>query len=565
MKSIKKRAVSLVMTAALLVSALLPVACSSRDAKDMEVLQDLTDQFIQAFGKGDSKEVDEMVKGDFSYNIDDRDEAAVLLKIASKTEIDDFKGFEFNRENNTAKVRVVINYIDIAEFQRFQESHNEYAYMTVDEYLDAVDSYKDLEEKSFTFNYQYDDEEGRWLIKKTTADKYLEMFNQPYYLYLVQFSPSEAADIVQGVFDGFAEGEFEQDIYTFDIFRNRVFDDCFEDSPKVNEAAEEFFRAYFRYIVDRGIEYQPNVVDPYDIRGYGSAPSTESILGYFSSEEHLIELHMAEIRSFYGLMDEDELWTSYYCQIYYDLAKQIPNMPSEEYYIGANVYPWASETGISFYFDLVQIYSEDVFWACENVDQKTDKKCLEHAAESLYLAGEITEEQYQEYLELYEEDEPSAQVSVPTNIDGDFYREVEWEGTEEFANQAVGVYEYIPSWSDGDMIYGISAIDQQGIYMHYSKEPRWLDTAGYYIEDGCVTVMLKYERRFEEGTPLEADWAIDGETVASYTDYYVEEDGTYIFIFSLSAVELKRGSTVEFRLWEEGHSHVIAYVLLTQT
>ncbi|MBQ5767686.1 MAG: hypothetical protein IIV94_02220, partial [Clostridiales bacterium] len=144
-------------------------------------------------------------------------------------------------------------------------------------------------------------------------------------------------------------------------------------------------------------------------------------------------------------------------------------------------------------------------------------------------------------------------------------RNVNWQGTPEHENQAVNVFEYIPDWSDGTLIYGGSDIDSNGIYMHYSKEPGWLHTAGYNIGDDGVTVMLKYDHVFLAGDELEYDWYINGEQYGDTVKFTVEDDGTLEFEFTFPDYEIDRYSTCELRLWESGHSHVIAYVKLTKT
>ena len=53
MLNTRKRAASLVMTAVMLLTTLLPTACASRDGKDIKLIEETVQQFFEAFGSGD--------------------------------------------------------------------------------------------------------------------------------------------------------------------------------------------------------------------------------------------------------------------------------------------------------------------------------------------------------------------------------------------------------------------------------------------------------------------------------------------------------------------------------
>ena len=101
--------------------------------------------------------------------------------------------------------------------------------------------------------------------------------------------------------------------------------------------------------------------------------------------------------------------------------------------------------------------------------------------------------------------------------------------------------------------------------MHYTKEPGWLDTAGYCIGPDGITVMVKYDHVFPAGTELVFDWYIDGVQYGDSISFTVSKDGSTEFEFTLPDSEISKYGTCELRLWESGHSHVIAYVKLTKT
>ena len=143
MKNAMKKAVGLLMTAALLMSALLQTGCS-REAKDVAAVKDTVEQFIETFAKVDSDDVEDLIDGDFSYGYSDKDAAELLLKMASKTKIESFKSVEIDRQKMTAKARFKISYINVYEFARAHD----YDYLSKDEYAKAISSYKDLSKES---------------------------------------------------------------------------------------------------------------------------------------------------------------------------------------------------------------------------------------------------------------------------------------------------------------------------------------------------------------------------------------------------------------------------------
>ena len=190
-------------------------------------------------------------------------------------------------------------------------------------------------------------------------------------------------------------------------------------------------------------------------------------------------------------------------------------------------------------------------------------RCREKACEDLLASGEISQEKYDIYMLAIERDRYiNSGGTVP---EYEFIRNVEWEGTGEYVNQAVDVVEVLPDFSDGQLLYGESEYDSNGYYIFYSSEPGWLNKAGYYIDNDKVVVMLKYDNKFAKGTTLVYDWYVDDEEVGDSVFFTVEEDDTDEFVFEIPNMQIGRYSKYEFRLWEEDHMHVIAYVSLSQT
>ena len=561
MKNALKRAASLVMTTVLLAVALLPAGCS-RKAKDEEQIKETVQDFFETFAVGNSDDIDDLISGDFTYSyIRDKEKMEIMLKIASKTEIESFKSIEISDDHHSAKAKMRISFIDIGDLTKYFDYH----YMTKEEWLVAIDEYDELKTCNMTFSLVNSDGK-KWRIKDRSIERYQDMMDDIYWINITKVSDDDAMKAFNDLIPGFAKGELEQEYYTLALDSVMIFNEGYSDDPVIRDAAMEFCKSYYQYIVDHGIEIEKNVYFTHSAVLSGYAPSREEILDYFSSDEFAIEWYMASIRADndpnpYG---EGGLWAQYYAGIYLDLAKRIPLMESDEYQLNLSIEPGMENPKIYTEWYIFPLTPDDVYVATRITDEQADR-CLQKAAESLYLAGEITEAQYKSYIQASENNDNSRADEY--NGDGNTVtdRNVNWQGTPEHDNQAVNVFEYIPDWSDGTLIYGGSDIDSNGIFMHYTKEPGWLDTAGYCIGPDGITVMVKYDHVFPAGTELVFDWYIDGVQYGDSISFTVSKDGSTEFEFTLPDSEISKYGTCELRLWESGHSHVIAYVKLTKT
>ena len=561
MKITGNKAVVVVLTAAVLMSAFLPTGCS-HNAKDKEEIKTVTQDFIDAFAEGPG-EVEDLIDGDAGFLSDDSEENEVIMKLASATEIKQFTEIEVDRRELKAKARMKIKYIDISEFCRAQGR----GFLTKDDYLHRIDSYSDLETENLTLNFVFDEDEGRWLIKQSSAEKYFEIFDRPYLLNIVSSSADDADDIFNEVYEHLAQGEFDLSYYSFDINEMRIFDERESDDPAVVEAAAEFAKAYFKYIVDHGILIETDYGDFCSATLKGFAPSKEEILGYISSDEHIIEMYMTNIRMASSVNRDIQpvhVRNAIAVEVYLDLAKRIPDMESERYTVELSFDASKGDNTaltIGGYDSAILPITEDEVYIANTVSTEQEFRCRQKALDSLLDAGEIPQAKYDAYEAALDRDWSIRNGQTPLP----YTRNVEWEGTEEHENQAVRVTEELPEWSDGQLIYGNSEEDENGVFMFYSKEPGWLDTAGYNIGDDGITVMLRYDHEFTKDTELLLDWYIDGEAYKDTIEVVVKEDGTAEFEFTLVNTEIPKYGTVELRLWEADHSHVIAYIKLTQS
>ena len=561
MKSVKTKAAVIFMTAVMFANLFLQTGCNTRESKDIAEIQSVTEQFVETYASGNTKEMADLVDGKFSYNFNtsNKDLAEVILKFASKAKVEEFKSVEVDRKELKAKARVSLTYLDMNEFYKGRSN----SYMSKTDYLTEIDNYKDLSDTYLTFNYVFDEDEGRWLIKKVSAEKYGNLYDSYWLINIASISAEEAREGFEGIIDGLAMGNLEQPYYSFDLADVRVLDDTDLDDPYVNEAAKEFVKAYYSYIAEQG--YSVDIPDDYPYRALisGSAPSKKAILEYFSSDEHVEEMCMAVIRSLYMISSttDEEIWNQYYAETYYDLAKQIPYMTSEEYVVIFVVDPGKDDPKIYTDDMVFPIYPDEVERAV-NISDEQYLNGLQKAAEALYYAGELSRKDYEEILL---ETENTKNVSIDRQQNEIINDNVNWVGTANYYNQAVNTCEVLPGWSDGSIVYGISETDRSGVYMQYSKEPGWLNTAGYNLNNGNITVLLLYDHVFDKGTKLMYDWYVNGDHYGDTVTFTVEEDGTVEFEITMPDKSIPRYGNVEFRLWEEGRSHVIAYVSLIQT
>ena len=172
----KRRIRTVLLAAALLLTSVFSSGCVSRKNKDMVTLQYKIEEFMDKFASGDNNAIEDLVDGRFDYQISSARNSELLLKFASKTEIEEYETFEIDHKAGKAKVRAKISYIEISNFTREKENRN----LTKEEFIEKIDSYKERSTAHFTFNFVLDD--GDWLIKDISAERYEKLFNRPYNL-----------------------------------------------------------------------------------------------------------------------------------------------------------------------------------------------------------------------------------------------------------------------------------------------------------------------------------------------------------------------------------------------
>ena len=426
-----------------------------------------------------------------------------------------------------------------------------------------VDTYKNRSTTNYTFNFVLDDD-GNWKIRNVAAERYEELFNHQYVLSVIALSKEQAKQECKSVFEKLARGEFNQLLFTYDINEMGAFNTWGRSEQSINDAMSEFAKSYFSFIVEHGITVE-ETDNPLQYKITGYVPSKDALLSYFASDEYAIESSMATIRAELAKNDtkRQEVWDNYIAGTYYDLAKQIPNLLGEEFSVIFKVKAGDDNVVIAADGPLFTITTDDIF-ACPKYEYAQGQAARKKAIQALFDAGELTRAQYDMYMSEYRNDGGNY-PGRDTGNENASTGTTSWKGSSEFPNQAVNVKEETPEWSEGKIIYGTSDPDKNGISMLYSKQPGWLNTAGYNLSETGITVMVKYDKKFAKGTELEFDWDINGSTQQYAVPFVVPEDGADEFFFTIPAKLVSAGDTAEFRLWEKGHAHVIAYVKLTKT
>ena len=558
MKDSKTKATGLILAIVIFISCILPTGCNVNNEKDIDAIKEVTEQFISAFGSGDPHAVTDCVENGFSYHIINQDLKDILFKISSKTEILSFENIETDRKSGKAKAGVKISYIDISTFSN--DMTRTKGFMNAEEYLEAVDGYASRQEMTLEMQYMYRKYEHQWVVKVTSADKYMELFEQPHFLNVIEYSSGDAEDEILNVFEQFAKGNFATSSYTLDIDRLRVFDGSF--NSKVTEAIKEFGKAYFQYVIDHGITFEKGPDNPYKITVRGHVPSKEAMLEYISSDELYMEKAKTQIK-WQFFIDGDEAWNNYFSGIYYYMAEHIKDMPSDDYSFEVTIDPWADElslkvTGLGFFpLKYVDFYKES------QLPEEGWTELSKAAAADLYKDGVINKEQYDSYV---------AAIEYGFDFDhngrgqyqGDTYSR-DWKGTDNYTNQAFSVVEEYPSAATG-YFYGDSMPDRNGFIIHYSRHSGYINNVGYHVDGNSITFMyvLTYDK-FSAGMEFSYDWNITGDGSMVSETYTVNEDGQRIVEITLTDISLEDGQSLELYLYSVKRQDVMSYVRLTQT
>lgn len=532
------------------------------DEKDSEELQEITEDFIAAVNNNNGDEAEELADG-FDYSsveshIDEniRDVVFYALKYL---ELNDFDAVEFDREEGTARAEVEISYFDFSGFRFSMDPYNHF--YTADDYYEMIDEYAGRKEKTISLSYVYNGDDDQWLMSESSARKIMRLcLSSASSLYQpVAVSPEDAKYLFIDYFESIAAGEFDGLMSETDVEENRVYDNVVVrgQGDKTQEALEEFISSYVAYIMDHDLQIEVyEGAYGYTLEGY--APSSEDLYAALTTDEFLTEYYANIIRYSNLGEDIDDMWDDQSALIYNTLTEAIDNCSSEPY----SVFGWVDinqddylETGNYTVVIDGNIIAEDalgVYEAEHSVDQEQYIRCNEAAIDLLLENGEITAFMHNALLDSLEQDVE------------DIFTPAGGTSSSGHPNQALGTFEQVPEWcEDGSLVYGYSNPDSNGFWMFYSKSPDVLDHVEYYLDDEGMWITCYFIDEFEAGTDLIVDWWIDDDLVIDTEYVRIRNGGQSEVEVFLPWDRIPSTGIYEMRLWEDNHSHVLAYVTLT--
>lgn len=541
----------------LIMTMIVSTGCTVSKRKDAEQIRAIPESFIEAIAEDDSDALGELAsRYDYDHDVEDfredfPDTFKVMEHAISFTEITECSEPEIDEDGSYAKMDVTFSYIDISAFASDMATD----YMKIEEYKSAIDEYAKREEKTITLKFTHDEEEGQWLLTKFSAQKIVRLF--PFRAAAlpdpVSVSPSDAEVYFESFMNDMAMNGYSDLVLDLDPENYRVYDNVVVrgDGEATQEAVQNFISAYMSYVMAHDYEIEHGN-DPYDMTFTGSAPSTDELYQQFCTDDFRTRYYMNLIRYAFLGMDRYDMWDDQSALIYNTLTEAIPNCSPEDYELEASVSGEGCSSGsLSILGDIIAEPYRGIYEFEHGATLDQLMSCHSAAAKQLYEIGEIDELQYEE---------------ITAELTPEFfgYSENDNISPSGHPDQAIGVYESVPEFcTDGSLVYGYSNTDENGFWMHYSKEPGWLDTVGYYIDDNGIWITTYFDRSFAEGTNLIVDWWIDDVQVVDTEIVTIEADGTTAVEVYLPSQSFPGAGKYEMRLWENNHTHVIAYVTLT--
>ena len=531
------------------------------DQKDSEKLQDLTGDFISAIANEDKNAAEDLTAGfDYDDSVGDHYTESthdIVVYTLQYMEVSDFGDPVFDRREGTAEAEVEITYFNLGDFTASLDNR----YLNIDEYFEAIDNFSDRDEKTLDLTFVYDEDDGEWLLSNASAKRIVRLFMAPSFSLRdpVEVSPADGLEIFESYFELLAAGDFDNLPAEFDYESNRTYDNVAVrgEGERTQEAYENFISSYVGYILD----HDPDFVleeDPYDYTLLGSAPSADDLYAALTTDEFLTEYYANFIRYSDTDASLNDIWDFQSALIYNTLADAVDSCSPESCivigYIRNISYDAEPDYQLFISSNIIREADNGIFEAEHSVPQDQYVRCYEAALDMLLENGEITNLWYNSLHDAILEDVENSFIPAGG---------VSSQG---HPNQALGTYEQVPEWcEDGSMVYGYSNPDSNGFWMFYSKSPDVLDTVGYYLDEEGLWITCYFCEPFESGTDLIYDWWINGDLVVDTAYITVVGDGhSEIEVFIPWDEIPTEACEFEMRLWEDNHSHVLAYVTITK-
>lgn len=542
------------LTAAVLTTAMLLTFCSCEKKDDnlAEELLNTGNDFIEAVASEDIREAKNLVSGNSPFNEVDPDSMNHLIyQVISKASLDEPGNVRFNDDKTIATVRFKLTSLEYYTV-RYELSDEYYYYMTEEDYLNIFNNENNLSTSNITLRFEKDGDS--WLLKSDSAIRLLEKITKgwDYGIYTINITEEEAKGYCLDVLNDIAIGNLRTELYCIDDVNDLLPDLGIADSgsdPDVYEAKSEYVSAYVNYILNHDYEITRAYYYDYNMLFTGEAPSQDAIYDFLKND-FMVDFYAEWIKARYSGLSESEACNNILIAFYTRLAEEIKYMDPEPY--ENQFYFYFSEDGNFESMDLTNVinpYNGGTFYDAEHSLTPEETAELNRAAAlKLYTNGDITLSEYNDYIASLEEEPQSEEVPA---VEG------------EYPNQAVNTREYVPDFSDGSLVYADSQADANHYWMFYSKENGVLDTVEYYIDDTGIYVTCIFEEPFDKGTILIADWWQEGVAISENETITIAEDGTTRVTVHLPT-RLFPADSYEFRLWDDTHNHVYAYVQLNK-
>ncbi len=537
----------------LVLSVCMLCSCSVNRDEDIAGIREIPKEFIDALYHIDEDAADECCPG---FDLRDWEEYSdahkdMIRHVVSFAEITEMGEPVFYDEQGFATMDVTVSYLPLDGYYRSLDTY----YMTIEEIRESLDDYDDRKEKTIDLEFEYDEGDGCWYLERNSARKIYRLFNSNSVvrLMIVDYSNKDAKALFEEYLRSITEARDVSSLPgDIDVSEYRYYDDSLYlgQTDRTDDAVARFIAAYMDYVLSHDYELWDDHAYSYEL--HGSAPSYDDLVEALTSDEYYIQYHANLIRYAELGMSIDEMADVQNALIYDTLAEAVPQCSPEEYYLYGSVSPYAGgDDECHLYGELINFpYGINNSY---EINEDDYYRYIYSAIDLLYDNGEIDEEQYESLTESVVPMEEAFYTDVTVSSSG-------------HTNQAVNTYEYVPSWDDPDdpvIIYAQSDVDENGIWMFYSKGPGWLHTAGYCFDEDGIWIDNYFDRLFYPGNEVIVDWWLDDDLIVDTQIITVPGLTNEIEVF-LPVDELPEHFYYEMRLWEADHSHVISYVTLTR-
>ena len=548
-----KKITACILASVMLTGILCSCSVSGKDNPDAKRIKEIAEEFLDAAMNENTSKMRYLCKGydpdTYSLWRDASDECyEIYIKVLQTAEIDDFGTPHINKVLKSAEITATVSQLDLKAFYEDNSSYIKY-----EDTLKALDRYSGYTETDIDLEFTYDDARSEWFLTSNSAERLRKLISSLDIFSPVKVTTSEAEELVNSYLENIASGVFHEE---FDWNDCQVYDNTVDSgtSTDAQEATKKFISAYIRYVLDHDHTIETERDYKYVLKGY--APSHDELSRVLFTDEFQTRAQMNRIRYEESLLSVSGLWDRQTVLVYEMLADAVANCSPEDYKITITVDAYSEECldQLPTCDSLIIRPTIGFYQADHGPGWEQLHRCLEEALKRLYESGEITNVSYKARLERLTPDNYGYVPDDYVSLSG-------------HPNQALGTHEQFPSniSDDENLMYGYSNTDQNGFWMHYSKDYMEILKVGYCVDDSGIWIMSRFLEPFDAGTNLLVEWKIDGNTAGSSRitigsdfeneiEVHLETDG-----FPSSP------HVYEMYLWSEGRDHQYIYAALTDT